>query len=75
MSYSSLGEICGATKNGAPFSDKTKLILISNFGGASYSSTKINGQIKDRQFDGRETLADAYRTQFNPYASSLSCKK
>jgi hypothetical protein len=75
MSYASLGEICGAQLNGAPFVDKTKLILNANYGGASYPNMKINGQNNNPQFDGYKTMPNAYSPQLNPYTSSLCSQK
>ena len=74
MSYASLGELCGATKIGAPFSDKPKVILNSNFGGVSYAPKIAFDPFNPKtmnQCDGATTFSTAYKVQMNPYASNL----
>ena len=77
MSYSTLGYLCGNT-NGAPFSNgaspvKDNVVLLSNWGGASYANPIVKKSIETGQYqcDGKTTFKTAYSVQMNPYASSM----
>lgn len=78
--YATLNNLC-QTKNAAPFTGNQQTqpvtTLISEYGGFSYKnpSNACAGSCGVCSCDSRNTFAEAYKYQTNPYGSSMCNRK